>query len=146
MTDDRQVPRSSFVPYLSACPSASPFPGHHALSAHTLLALVRFAKNSVVRGCRGLNLPLFLDPVLSFPAFPSPFPSDRPLPVQQVRSGIMKIAVFLALGLAVPSVVAQQPGSFLVAGQTLVSAMMVCPFIHFPDSISHPSLVSDVCR
>lgn len=42
----------------------------------------------------------------------------------------MKIHVFLALGLAVPSVIAQQPGSFVVAGNTLVSAMMVCLLTH----------------
>ena len=53
----------------------------------------------------------------------------------------MKIPVFLAIGLAFPSVIAQQPGSFVVAGNTLVSAMMVCLVIHFltPFLIPPPS-------
>ena len=58
----------------------------------------------------------------------------------------MKIPLLVALGLAVPSVIAQQPGSFVNAGQTLVSAMMVCPLTHSPDIITHPSPISDVCR
>ncbi|KAH9048036.1 glyoxal oxidase [Lactarius hengduanensis] len=37
----------------------------------------------------------------------------------------MKVPLLVALGLAVPSVIAQQPGSFVVAGDTLVSAMMM---------------------
>ncbi|KAH9073097.1 glyoxal oxidase [Lactarius deliciosus] len=37
----------------------------------------------------------------------------------------MKVSLLVALGLAVPSVIAQQPGSFIVAGDTLVSAMMM---------------------
>jgi hypothetical protein len=35
-------------------------------------------------------------------------------------------SLLAALGLAVPSTFAQQAGSFVVAGDTLVSAMMVC--------------------
>ena len=60
---------------------------------------------------------------------PPPLPSPPPglLPVQQVQSGIMKILVFLAIGFAFPSVIAQHAGSFLSVGSTLVSAMMVCP-------------------
>lgn len=38
----------------------------------------------------------------------------------------MLLTSWLTLGLAVPSVLAQKPGSFIVAGDTLVSAMMVC--------------------
>jgi hypothetical protein len=45
----------------------------------------------------------------------------------------MLLPSFFALTLAVPSVLAQktQPGSFVVAGDTLVSAMMVCLEIFF---------------
>jgi hypothetical protein len=56
----------------------------------------------------------------------------------------MKVPLLLALGLAVPSVSAQQPGSFLQVGNTLVSAMMVRPLILFPTPPLIP--VSDVRR
>lgn len=58
----------------------------------------------------------------------------------------MKIPPLLALGLAVPSVVAQQPGSFVQAGNTLVSAMMVCLFLHPPTPPLITSPFSDVRR
>ncbi|KAF8273402.1 glyoxal oxidase [Lactarius quietus] len=45
----------------------------------------------------------------------------------------MKIPLLVALGLAVPSVIAQQPGSFVVVGQTLVSAMMM--FVGSPNNV-----------
>ncbi len=57
-----------------------------------------------------------------------------------VPSGAMKSLVFVALALAAPSVIAQQPGSFVVSGDTLVSAMMVCllrKFISLTRSGSH---------
>ena len=35
-------------------------------------------------------------------------------------------SLLVILGMSVPSVFGQEPGSFIVAGDTLVSAMMVC--------------------
>jgi hypothetical protein len=51
----------------------------------------------------------------------------------------MLLPSFLTLTLALPSVLAQKPrpGSFVVAGDTLVSAMMVCLDIFFCVHASH---------
>lgn len=53
----------------------------------------------------------------------------------------MKIPLLVAFGLAVPHVIAQQPGSFVQAGLTLVSAMMVMSLDTFPPtpSLNPPS-------
>ncbi|KAI9441191.1 glyoxal oxidase [Lactarius indigo] len=47
----------------------------------------------------------------------------------------MKIPLLVALGLAVPAAIAQQPGSFVVAGDTLVSAMMSQMFVGGSDKV-----------
>ena len=45
-------------------------------------------------------------------------------------------SLLAALGLAIPSALAQQAGSFVTAGDTLVSAMMVCR----QRAVLHPTL------
>ncbi len=46
------------------------------------------------------------------------------------------------LALAIPALSAQQPGSFAIVGQTLVSAMMVSPY---RTSVQYPSLIDNSC-
>ena len=45
-------------------------------------------------------------------------------------------SLLAAVGLAVPSAFAQQAGTFVVAGETLVSAMMVFSSIYFLEPIA----------
>jgi hypothetical protein len=93
------------------------------------------------RPCLGF-VPSFLTASVFFPSslkvFPRPSSPPSPsslvylilsfhsLPFQARFCFLMFLPLLAALGLAVPSAFAQQPGTFVATGNTLVSAMMVC--------------------
>jgi hypothetical protein len=77
-----------------------------------------------------LRLPL--KTALGLFLFPTHFISLHSLPFLAPFFFPMFIpSLIAALGFAVSSASAQQPGSFVVVGDTLVSAMMVCPQLDF---------------
>jgi hypothetical protein len=81
--------------------------------------------------------PAASSPSSSFVCF---IPSFHSLPFQARFLFLMFLPSLLAaVGLAVPSAFAQQSGSFVAVGETLVSAMMVLSSIYFLQPIAEQS-------
>ena len=90
-----------------------------------------------------LRLPLKV--ALGFSLFPTLFISLLSLPFLAPFIFSMFIpSLIAALGLAVSTALAQQPGSFVTVGDTLVSAMMVCRQSASADPVAER--FQDVCR
>jgi len=98
------------------------------LSAPESLGIVTHAPRYDFFSLKGLrNFPFFpyIRPSRVCPRSTTPY-SSSPLVALSFRI-IMHLPSFLIiLGMSMPSVFAQEPGSIVVAGDTLVSAMMVC--------------------